>query len=62
MESQNSKLVDGCYDDTYAFSKHTTMTRSNFLYLIGMIGQTIPHVKIVFVHLNVFAIILGIYN
>ena len=33
----NLKLMDACYDDTYLFSKHTTMTCGNFLYLIGMI-------------------------
>jgi len=28
------------------------------LYLIGIIGQTMTHVKILFVHVNVLAIIL----
>ena len=48
-------MVDKCYDDIYSFFKHPTMQRCNSLYLIGMIGQTMPCVKILFIHVNVFA-------
>ena len=38
------------------------MTRGKFLYLIIMIGQTMPRVKILFVYVNVFAIILDTWH
>ena len=56
------KLVYVCYDDTSSFSKHIRKTRDNFLYLIGMIGQKRPYVKILFEHVNVFAIILDTWH
>ena len=52
------KLVNVCNDDTNSFSKHPIMTCGNFIYLIGMIVQTMLCVKILFVHVNVFSIIL----
>ena len=55
-------MDDVCYDDTYSFSKHLIMTRGKFLYLIIMIGQTMPRVKILFVYVNVFAIILDTWH
>ena len=39
-----------------------TMTHGNFLYVIGMIRQTMTCVKILFVHVNVFAIILDTWH
>ena len=38
------------------------MTRGKFLYLIIMIGQTMPRVKILIVHVNVFVIILDMWH
>ena len=32
-----AKRADTCFDDTYLFSMHTTMTYENFLYLIDVI-------------------------
>ena len=54
--------MDTCYNNSYSFSKYTTMTRGNFLYLIGIIGQTILCVKILFVHVNVFVIKLDAWH
>ena len=54
--------MNTCYNDTYSFPKHLIMICGNFLYLIDMIGQTMPRVKILFVHVNVFVIILDMWH
>ena len=55
-------MVDAFYNNTYSFSKYSIITYGNFLYLIGMIRQTMPHVQILFLHVNVFAIILDTWH
>ena len=49
-------MVDECYDYTYSFLKHTTLIHGKFLYLIGMIMLHVK--KNVFVHVNMFVVIL----